>query len=43
MLASNTIDQFVAQALMVALAMIVRDELGERTTEVPLTYRNHAV
>jgi hypothetical protein len=37
------VDQFIAEALMVALAMIVRHELGERATEMPLTERNHAV
>jgi hypothetical protein len=40
---SNTIDQFVCKALMVAFAMIVDYELRERPTEVPLTERNHAV
>ena len=39
MLASNTIDQLVAEALMVAVAVVVDDELRERTTEVPLTQR----
>jgi hypothetical protein len=38
-LASNTIDQLVAKALMVAFAMVVDHELRERTTEVPLTQR----
>ena len=28
---------------MVAFAMIVDEEFGERATEVPLTQRNHAV
>jgi hypothetical protein len=37
------VDQFIAEALMVALAMIVGHELGERPTEMPLTERNHAV
>jgi hypothetical protein len=36
----NTIDQFVAEALMVAFAMIVDHKLRERTTEVSLTQRN---
>jgi hypothetical protein len=40
---SNTVNQVVAETLMIALAMIVRDELGERSTEVPLTERNDAV
>jgi hypothetical protein len=42
-LASDTVDQFVVQALMVAFAMIVHEELGEQTTEVPLAKRNHAI
>jgi hypothetical protein len=37
------VDQFIAEALMVALAMIVDHELGERATDMPLTERNHAV
>jgi hypothetical protein len=37
------VDQFIAEALMVALAMIVGHELGERATEMPLTERNHVV
>jgi len=37
------VDQFIAEALMVALAMIVDYELGERATEMALTERNHAV
>jgi hypothetical protein len=36
-LAPNAVDQLVGQALMVAFAMIVHEELGEQTTEVPLT------
>jgi hypothetical protein len=40
MLVSHTVDQFVAEPLMVAFAMIVDEEVGERTTEVPLTHRN---
>lgn len=43
MLVSRTIDQLVAEALMVAFVMIVDRELLERTTEVALTLRNHAV
>jgi hypothetical protein len=43
MLASTTVDQFVAEPLMIALAMIVDEELGERTAEMPLTNRNEAV
>jgi hypothetical protein len=37
MLASNTIHQFVAEALMVAFAVVVDHELRERAPEVPLT------
>jgi hypothetical protein len=43
MLVSNTVNQVVAEALMVALAMIVNHELCERPTEVPLTQRNDPV
>ena len=43
MLVADTVNQVVAETLMIALAMIVRDELGERTTEVPLTEKNDAV
>ena len=43
MLASTTINQVVADPLMVALAMIVDEELGERTAKMPLTNRNEAV
>ena len=43
MLVSNIVNQVVAETLMIALAMIVDDELRKRTTEVPLTERNHAV
>jgi hypothetical protein len=39
MLASNTIDQLVAEALMVAFAVVVDHEFRDRTTEVPLTQR----
>ena len=41
--AFNTINQFVAEPLMVAFAMIVNKELGEDTTEVPLPQWNTAV
>jgi hypothetical protein len=37
-LASGTVDQVVAEPLMVALAMIVDEELGEGAAEVPLTH-----
>ena len=40
---SSTVNQVVAATLMIAHAMIVRDELSERTREVPLTERNDAV
>lgn len=40
---SDTINQVVAETLIIAFAMIVDDELCECTTEVPLTERNHAV
>ena len=39
----HAVDQFIAEALMVALAMIVGHELGERATEMPLTERNHPI
>jgi hypothetical protein len=39
----DTVDQFIAEASMVAFAMVVGHELGERTTEMPLPERNHAV
>jgi hypothetical protein len=37
LIASPTIDQFVAKALMVAFAMIVAEKLGVRTPEMLLT------
>jgi hypothetical protein len=37
------VDQFIAEALMVALSMIVGHELGERATEMPFTERNDTV
>jgi hypothetical protein len=40
---SVAVDQFVAEPLMIAFAMIMDDELRECTTKVPLTERNHAV
>jgi hypothetical protein len=40
---SDTINQVVAETLMIAFAMIVDDELCERTTKVPLTEREHAI
>ena len=40
---SDTIDQFVVEALMVAFAVIVNHELRERTTEMPFTEWNHAI
>jgi hypothetical protein len=40
---SSIVDQVVAEALMVAFAMIMDHELGERTTKVPFPERNHAV
>jgi hypothetical protein len=43
MLVSNTVNQIVAETLMIAFAMVVDKELGERTTEVPLTERNHTI
>jgi hypothetical protein len=43
MLVSDTVNQVVAETLVIAFAMIVRDELGERAPEVPLTERNHAI
>jgi hypothetical protein len=43
MLVSDTVNQVVAETLMIAFAMIVDQELGERTAEMPLTLRNEAV
>jgi hypothetical protein len=43
MSAFNTINQFVAEPLMVAFAMIVNKERGEGTTEVPRPQWNTAV
>jgi hypothetical protein len=40
---SDTVDQLIAEALMVAFAMIVDHELRERPTEMRLTKRNQAV
>jgi hypothetical protein len=37
------VDQFVAKPLMVALAMVMDCEVGERAPEVPLTQRNHPI
>jgi hypothetical protein len=39
----ETVDQFIAEALMVAFAMIVGHELGEGPTEMLLAERNHAI
>jgi PadR family transcriptional regulator PadR len=38
--AALQVDQLVAEPLMVAFAMMVDEELGERTAEVPLPQRN---
>ena len=43
MVTCNTINQLVAEALMVAFAVVVEHELGERPTEVPLTQPNDPV
>jgi hypothetical protein len=40
---SRILDQFVAETLMVAFAMIVRHEFGECTPEVALTQRDQTV
>ena len=34
----NAVDQLVAQPLMVALAMVMDHEVGERASEVPLSW-----
>ena len=39
----NAVDQLVAKPLMVALAMVMDHEVGERTSEVPLTQRNDPI
>jgi hypothetical protein len=39
----RSVDQFVAKPLVVALAMVVEHEVGERTPEVPFTQRNHPI
>ena len=36
------LDEFVVEGLMTAFPTIVDHELRERTTEVPLTDKNHA-
>ncbi len=40
---SDTVNEVVAETLMVPLAMVVDQELGDRLTEVPLTERKHAI
>jgi hypothetical protein len=40
---SRILDPFVAETLMVAFAMIVRHEFGERTPEVALTQPDRTV
>jgi hypothetical protein len=42
-MASDTVDQFIAKALVVAFPMVVDHELCQRPTEVPLAKRNEAV
>ena len=42
-LVSPVLDQFVAEALMVALALIVDHKLREHSTEVSLAQRNEAI
>ena len=42
-LVADTVNQAVAETLMIAFTMIVDRELGERTTEVRLTQRNETV
>jgi hypothetical protein len=39
----NPVDKVVAQSLMIPLMMIVVDEFGERSSEVPLAKRNHPI
>ena len=39
----HAVDQLVAKALMVALAMVMDHEVGERPSEVPLTQRNQPI
>ena len=40
---SHSVNQLVAETLMIALAMMGRGELNERATEVPLTERNRVI
>ena len=42
-LVSHAVNQVVAGTLVIAFAMIVDQELGQRAPEVPLTERNHAI
>ena len=39
----RTIDELVAQPLVVSFTVVMGDELAERTTEVPLSERNATV
>jgi hypothetical protein len=39
----RTINQLVAEALVVPFAVVVRHELGERPMKMPFTERNHAI
>jgi hypothetical protein len=40
---TERLNQFVADALMVPLTVVVRDELHNRAAKVALTQRDHAV
>jgi hypothetical protein len=42
-LVSHAVNRVVAETLVIAFAMIVDQELGQRAPEVPLTERNHAI
>src|SRR5262245_36219201 len=39
---SRTIDELVAQPLMVSFTVVMGDEFAKRTTQVPLSERNEA-
>ena len=41
-LVSHSVNQLVAETLMIALAVIMGGGLSQRTTKVPLTERNEA-
>jgi hypothetical protein len=40
---SHIVDELVPETLMVPLSMVVRDKLGQRSSQMALTKRNHPV